>query len=715
VTPISPGYPIVRRLCSGLFGVLVLCLLTPGSSRANECREPVTGQIRLEPHHPWTPPFGLERPGQGFTAVVEIHSEVRPLREYWLSSQAEGKEVERKIVALAGIFSKPPFVGKVTFTQAFDELVLFGKCRFEGAPAEVARQKVTLPELEAEAVARPDKLINPVDLGAILVPYDWLLLAGGQKGSLEVAAVSFRRDQRKAQVSAWFESATQAKATKGVELISGKKAQFTLPLPATTSTTEKDVLHVAIAAEDGKEIWHKKIQTMRVNQPPRLPEFGATALKLRYDAPISVRNPETGDFSSMDYAKAWDSSLNDVVVSLPNGSRYVFWRGSSYIPFWAGQHNTGMSYEWAETLPPPDGFVDCVEPLMDKELRYSRVEIVESTPARVHIRWRYQSTDFMYKVWGDMPVEDYIFYPDGLGTRTLTLKSAPASTYEVQEFIIIAPQSGFPFQVLDPKMVDILFIDGQKREIQFPARGEKSTPGGIKRPGVGDPRDVPAIYRVRLHKDERAAAISFSPHNTLLPAIFGPFYDRDQMVTPFYWGSHWPLARGNMTGMAIDDRIYLSPSHSSIMTWGMNNHTPASSATIQTHDTLGRLKTMDYRRWYWLIGLTDAPDQRLLEWAQSFRTPPSLELQGAKLDLDSYVAERRAVRLIVESSTPVITLKPAVPYINPVFELIGAPKNLASVAIGNRALRPTEYAWDGQTLWISANVDTTTALKLEFR
>jgi hypothetical protein len=125
-------------------------------------------------------------------------------------------------------------------------------------------------------------------------------------------------------------------------------------------------------------------------------------------------------------------------------------------------------------LPPPDGFVDCVEPLMDKELRYSRVEIVESTPARVHVRWRYQSTDFMYKVWGDMPVEDYIFYPDGFGTRTLTLKSALASTYEVQEFIIIAPQAGFPFQVLDPKMVDIPFhrrpetgnpVSGARRKI----------------------------------------------------------------------------------------------------------------------------------------------------------------------------------------------------------------------------------------------------------
>jgi hypothetical protein len=715
VTLIRPSSAVPQSFCRRLLILLGFLLSAAGIAFSDECREPVTGQIRLEPHHPWSPPFRLERPGNGFTVVVELQSEVRPLREYWLSSLTEGKEVEHKIVALAGIFSKPPFVGRVTFKQPFDELVLFSKCKFEGTPVEVVRQKVALPELEAEAVARPDKLINPVNLGAILVPYDWLLLAGGQNGSLEVVAVSYGRQHRRGQVSAWFESAAQSRANRGIELSPGKKAQFALPLPATTSTADKDTLHISIAAEDGKELWHKKIQTMRVNQPPRLPEFGATALKLRYDAPISVRNPETGSFSSMDYAKAWDSSLDDVVVSLPNGSRFVFWRGSSYIPFWAGEHNTGMSYEWAETLPPADGFVDCVEPLMDKELRYSRVEIVESTPARVHIRWRYQSTDFMYKVWGDMPVEDYIFYPDGFGTRTLTLKSAPGSIYEVQEFIIIAPQSAFPFQVLDPKTVDILFIDGQRREILFPARGEKSTPGGIKRPGVGDPRDVPAIYRVRLHKDEPTAAISFSPYNTLLPSIFGPFYDREQMVTPFYWGSHWPLARGNMTGMAIDDRIYLSPSHNSIMTWGMNNHTPAFSTTLQTHDSLGQLKAMDYRRWYWLIGLTDASDQRLMEWAQSFRTPPSLELQGAKLDLDSYVPERRAVRLIVENSTVVITLKPSARYINPVFELIGAPKTLASVALGKRSLKPAEYTWDGQTLWINANVDTTTALKLEFR
>lgn len=696
-------------VCSLLFWAAV----STTHSLANECQEQVTGTIRLEPHHPWRPPFDLERVGKGVTAAAELQAKARPLREYWLASYWQGKEAERKIVALAGIFAKPPFVGKAMFILPFDELVLFAKCKFEGNPVEVVRQKVQIPELEAEAVARPDKLVNPVNLGAILVPYDWLLLGPGQKARLELAALSNRSGKRSIQATAWYESDAKSRAELPLELTGGKKVQVSLPLPSPTNAPEKDVLHVSLL-EAGKELWHKKIQTMRVKQAPTLPEFGATEVKLRYDAPISVRNPETGELSSISYDTAWKTELKDVVVSLPNGARFVFWRGSSYIPFWAGQHNTGLSYEWAETLPPPDGFVDCVEPLMDKELRYSRVEIVESTPARVHIRWRYQSTDFLYKVWGDMPVEDYYFYPDGFGTRILNLKSAPGSIYEVQEFIVITPQSAFPFKVLDPKMTDILFLDGQKREIPFPSQGEKSTAGTIKRPGIGDPRDIPAVYRVRLHKEDSPSAISFTPINTLLPSIFGPFYDREEMATPFYWGSHWPLARGNMTGMAIDDRIYLSPSHNSIMTWGMNNHTPAFSTTLQTHDTLGRLKTMDHRRWYWLIGLTEAPDQRLLEWAQSFKSPPSLDLEGARLDLDSHVPERRAIRLIVDNPTVSITLKPSVRCVNPVFELLKAPKALRSVTVAGRVLKPKEHAWDGQTLWLSLDLDAVTTLKLEF-
>jgi len=74
------------------------------------------------------------------------------------------------------------------------------------------------------------------------------------------------------------------------------------------------------------------------------------------------------------------------------------------------------------------------------------------------------------------------------------------------------------------------------------------------------------VYRVRLHNDERASVVYFNPRERTLPVVFGPFYDQGQLVTPAYWGSHWPLARGNATGSAIDERIHSSPHHTSLMT-----------------------------------------------------------------------------------------------------------------------------------------------------
>jgi len=113
---------------------------------------------------------------------------------------------------------------------------------------------------------------------------------------------------------------------------------------------------------------------------------------------------------------------------------------------------------------------------------------------------------------------------------------------------------------------------------------------------------------------------------------------------------------------------------------------------------------MSVQRWAWMIANTDAPDDVVLNWAQSFSSPPSLELTGARLDFPSYSTERRAIRLIAESSSIEIRLKPVVHYMNPVFELDGAPKELASVTLNGKALAPGAYAWDGATLWISASI-----------
>jgi len=562
-------------------------------------------------------------------------------------------------------------------------------------------------EFEADAIARAETPMNPVDLGAILVPEDWLLLGPGQAAQAEVAAISGRGDEPNARLRACYSSEPAWAVTVPFPLANNVRAQRNVPLPRASLALEREVLHVSIERSGGAVLWQKMIPAMLVSKPPRWPRFGATFTRLRYDAPISVRN-ENGAFSTLDYAKGWDPRLQDLVVSLPNGARFVFWRGSCFVPFWAGLHNTGLSYEWAETTPPKDGFTDCVEPLMDKELRYGRVEILESSTARVHVRWSYQSCDFKYKIWGDSAVEDFYFYPDGFGTRVLTLQSALDSDYELSEFIILTPQEAYPFSVLPENLVDFLFLDGEKRHILFPY-------SAAEQGSQLQSRDLSAVYRVRLHKDDPMTAIYFHPEDRRLPpVVFGPFKDAGSIVTPCYWGSHWPLARGQTTGGAINDRIHFSPAHNSVMTWAKQRPPPLRETHLQAIDTLGRSRPMRVQTWAWLIGLTDMSDARLLEWAHSFSATPSLELTGARLESESTAPERRAIRLVAEKPLITLMLRPAGVCVNPVFEIRNAQSRLSRVTLNESAVPSDSWVWDGKTLWLDLTLHDPAILRLAF-
>ncbi|MDR3633185.1 MAG: hypothetical protein P4L84_05060 [Isosphaeraceae bacterium] len=659
-----------------------------GLLAANVIDAPPPYRLRLDPGHPWRPPFGLERIGRPIAAVVEASE--KPATVCTLAAFRAGKEVNHRTLTFT---SEPPYVARTTFNEYADELVL------SAGPKELARQAIHPAKLEADASARPDRPINPVDLGTIFVPSGTLLLGPGQSATVDVAAIS-RTETGKAGVRAWFESAPGRVATASLDLRENIRAQVRLALPEAPQGKDRDRLHVTL--DDGRELWRKTIPVMLVAAPASWPKFGATSTHLRYDLPISVRDSATGTFSTLPYEKGWTPDLKDIVVSLPTGARFVFWRGSSYIPFWAGEHNTGACFEWAEMLSRPEGAVDCVEPLMDKTLRYGRIAIVESTPARVHVRWSYQSTDLKYQVWGDSAVEDYYFYPDGFGTRVVNLKCDPKNDYELNEFIVLTPPDAYPFEVLPENLVDALFLDGRKREFRFPYTPAKEADG-------------PAIYRLRLHKENGPAAVEFSPNlRKPPPVIFGSFRDGGEVVTPCYWGSHWPLARGNATGSTIDDRVHVTPCHNSVMSWAAEKPAPLRSGELITVDALGRARPMSVRQWAWLIGMSDASDERLVAWAKSYAAPPSLDVRGARLDFDAYAPERRALRLVVESRDVVITFKPGPPCVNPVFELAGAPKASIRVALAGRPLENDRYAWDGQTLWLDATIELPTELSVTF-
>jgi hypothetical protein len=674
----------------------------PGSDARERKAVGFEPRFQLDAGHPWRPPFGVDRVG-ALAVIVQFASDAHPVPPHALVAYRGGVEVERQPVDVAGA---SPFTARVRVASSPDELVLVAHDAV-GNRLERARWRVERPAFEADAEAVAEPLTNPVDLGAILPPADWLVLGRGQRANVTVAAFS-TADISRAEAVAWFESAPDA-ATKGaIELRAGSRAVRAVAVTVPELTKDRDTLHVAIRDGEGRELWRKTIETMLVSEPLRLPAFGAVETKLRYDYPLlSYSGPN--QVTEIPYDTAWPPERKDVVVSLPNGSRFVFWRGAAYTPFWAGKHNTALNFEFAEAPTRKDG-VDCVDAASDKELRRSRVEIVESTAARVHVRWTAQPCDLNYKVWGESVSEDFYFYPDGFGSRTVTLQAEPKAEYEIEELLILTPPAGYPLRMLPEHLVDVLFRDGTKHELRFPILDqerdyEKLLSG-----------EMPPLYRIRFHALDTDAAIYFNPGWTRLPVqAYRPFYSQGQMVTPFYWGNHLPLARRKPTGHAIDDLAGMTPAHNALMTWGHRRPRPLESRVADMPDAVGVRRPMQVEKWSWLIGMAAADDARLLEWSRSFATPPQVEADGARLQSPAFSTERRATLLEVETPTVTLTIRPTAPCVHPVFELESAPAVLDHVELDGRRLGRGDYAWDGRTLWLDATLRNEATLRLSFR
>ena len=676
----------------------------PGSTMKQRDALTIAPRFQFDPGHPWRPPFGVERVGLT-PVIVQFASDTHPAPEHWLAAYHEGKELERKALDVVG---NSPFTARVTFatSPAPEELVLLTKTK-NGSTIEQARWMVERTAFEADAEAAADPVMNPVDQGAVLPPADWLVLGLEQKARVTVAAFSAKETISGAEVIAWFESDSDRPTKTAIELRKGIRAELKVSLPPPAFATDRDKLHVAIRDANGRELWHKTVTTMLIRQALKLPAFGAIETKLRYDYPLlSYSGPD--EVTEMPYDKAWAPERKDVVIALPNGSRFVLWRGAAYTPFWAGKHNTALNFEFAEAPRRPDG-LDCIDAASDKELRRSRVEILESTAARVHVRWTAQPCDLNYKVWGETATEDFYFYPDGFGSRTVTLQTEPKAEYEIEELLILTPPAGYPLRVLPENLMDVLFRDGTKRELKFPLLDqerdyEKLLSG-----------ELPPLFRIRFGIREPLSAIYFNPGWTRLPSTaYRPFYSQGQMVTPYYWGNHLPLARRKPTGINIDDLAAMTPAHNAMMSWGHRRPQPLESRTADMPDALGVTRQMKVEKWAWLIGLSDADDAHLVECSRSFATPPKVEAAGARLGSPSYSTERRATLLSVEKPVVTLMINPSTPCVHPVFELQNAPKTLSRVELNGRPLAATDYAWDGHVLWLNTTLRSATTLRLKF-
>jgi len=162
--------------------------------------------------------------------------------------------------------------------------------------------------------------------------------------------------------------------------------------------------------------------------------------------------------------------------------KFIFWRGTGDIPMIANENDQWYSNEFNETWGRSGG-QGCQEPMSDKESFFNHVRVIENTPARVVVQWRFPLVDVHHVIanwnpatgWGDWSDWYYYIYPDGVAVKKMHLWTNGLRNHEWQESMAVLGPNQHPEQVLetDPALF-LADLDGNVTQYSWthgPPRG----------------------------------------------------------------------------------------------------------------------------------------------------------------------------------------------------------------------------------------------------
>ncbi len=391
-------------------------------------------------------------------------------------------------------------------------------------------------------------------------------------------------------------------------------------------------------------------------------------------------------YANLKFYESWDnfwrvSGLPDVVISFDQfDGHFVFWRGTSYIPHWVTENGIWFNNEFIETWSDRG----CQEPMSDKRCEYSQVKIIENTPARCVVHWRYALIDNWYNKanidsltgWGDWTDEFYTIYPDGVAVRSQTLHSSKTSSrHEWHEGIVVMGQGQRPEDVLYPEAVIMANMDGNEHvyswELVDPDAKKEGTTYVINKKD----RWLSELSGANIQLINTRS--SFKPFTIINPDdepewdFYSGEFRRD--ISMFPWWNHWPTATKPSDGRyAMDsDRA----SHSSL------THAWEWKAYKKTEYSETRLM---------LVGLTKEKASGLVPLTQSWSHAPNMSAYGEGISAKGYEPAERAYQLECtkpgECNTFSIQLScsPEYPAVNPAFVISNWDKTELKISINGK-------------------------------
>ncbi len=310
-------------------------------------------------------------------------------------------------------------------------------------------------------------------------------------------------------------------------------------------------------------------------------------------------------YTNLPYYETWENLFRygaypDVVVGFDQlPTKFVFWRGVSYIPMIVAS-NQWFTEEFNETGFTPDAPGDC-EPMSDKPCYDSHVRVIENNPARVVVEWRYRlaNPDHHWANydpatgWGEIADWFYYIYPDGVASKLMRCYSSkPEGWHEWDEQIAVLSPGQHPESVLcKTPVMTLVYGNGRARDYDWNPHPPKPKFAGsiiqmIHFTGPFSPFAIQNFNDGNIYKGERTWYSVFPSWN------------------------HWPISQINSSGRnaSFPDRA----SHSSIshLYWPLY---------------LDQRGTIAYQDNLLMEGMTDQSAASLTNLAKSWLSAPAVE------------------------------------------------------------------------------------------
>jgi hypothetical protein len=418
-------------------------------------------------------------------------------------------------------------------------------------------------------------------------------------------------------------------------------------------------------------------------------------------------------YTRLKFYPEWDrlwriDDFPDLVVTFDEAPyKMVFWHGTTYNMNLVTENGRWIGDQSAEA---PPGEYGCIEHMSDKQARYSHVRVLENTPARIVVHWRYAMTDVLYNIgetdpitnWGDWVDEYYTIYPDGIAVRHFLIH-APRSRYSITEPATLNNPGEKAEDNVSMEALTLENMEGASHSYSWQTWPSNGKVRGTFFDAVPD-----ANISIVNTKSEYKPLYIYEQGTEIIP-YGGGIGETRPWFSKFPIWNHWPVAQIPSDGR---DALALDRVSSSAIT----SPEPPMKKRASDGAVEGRF----------LMGLTDQPIAKALPVAKAWLHAADLAVTSGNFVSDGYSRDDRAYHLHRASATGKLEFKLQAsadsPAINPAFVVDGwGDSNITLKMNGKRVAQGKNLrvghldTLDGTTLivWIQGQFTSPTSFSIE--